>query len=99
MFGFAALAVQQENPRAALRLLAAAQTLGGPRSANLWTATRIEYEHVLALARDQITSTVFQAEQAAGQALSLSKAIDLALHLPLKTEPNFPKKPDDLTPR
>jgi non-specific serine/threonine protein kinase len=80
------------------RLLSAAMR-GGERPANVWTATRMEYERYLELARAKLTEAKFQAEQAAGSALSLEQAIDYAQHLPLQSAREAWKTPDDLTAR
>ncbi|MCJ7661803.1 MAG: helix-turn-helix transcriptional regulator, partial [Anaerolineales bacterium] len=61
----------------------------------------IEYEHYLALARTNLTEAEFQAEQAAGRAMSLEQAVDYALNLPIKPAiaPATKKEPDGLTGR
>jgi len=99
LIGFAAIAIVHDLSGAGVRLLSAAMALGAERPANVWTATRMEYEGYLALARNKLTETKFQAEQAAGHALSLEQAIEYAQHLPLKTARESWKKPDDLTAR
>lgn len=99
LIGFAASAIVHDLPAAAARLLAAAIALGGERPANVWTATRMEYERYLELARAKLTKAEFESEQAAGYALSLAQAIEYAQHLPLKTTRETWKMPDDLTAR
>ena len=99
LIGFAALAVVHDLPAPGARLLSAAIALGGERPANVWTATRLEYERYLALARAKLTEAECQAEQAAGAALSLEQAIEYARHLPLKAARESWKMPDDLTAR
>jgi len=99
LIGFAAMAIVHGLPAAGARLLSAAIALGGEHPANVWTATRMEYEEYLALARAKLTETEFQAEQAAGHALSLEQAIGYAQHLPLKAARESWKMPDDLTAR
>jgi non-specific serine/threonine protein kinase len=99
LIGFAALAIRHDLPTAGARLLSAAIALGGERPANVWTATRMEYERYLELAHAKLTEAKFQAEQAAGSALSLEQAIDYAQHLPLQSARESGKTPDDLTAR
>jgi DNA-binding CsgD family transcriptional regulator len=82
LIGFAALAVIQGLPAAGVRLLAAAATLGGRHAKSSRAATRMEYEHYLALARATLTEGEFMAEQTAGQSLSLEQAIEYAQHVP-----------------
>ena len=83
LIGFAAIAVVRGLPAAGVRLLAAVVAIGAQRAKSSWAATRIEYEHYLALARARLREPEFQAEQAAGQALSLEQAIVYAQNLPL----------------
>jgi non-specific serine/threonine protein kinase len=99
LIGFAAIAVVHNLSAAGVRLLAAAIALGGEHPANVWTATRMEYEGYLALARAKLNEAEFQAEQAVGHALSLEQAIEYAQNLPLKTASESWKTPDDLTER
>jgi DNA-binding CsgD family transcriptional regulator/tetratricopeptide (TPR) repeat protein len=101
LIGFAALVIVRGAPAAGARLLAAAITLGGRHAKSSWAATRLEYEHYLALARAKLTEAEFQAEQAAGQALSLEQAIAYAQKLPLisRATPVSRERPDDLTER
>ncbi|MCJ7556273.1 MAG: tetratricopeptide repeat protein [Gammaproteobacteria bacterium] len=86
LVGFAAVALLRGLPAVGARLLGAAVSIGGQRTAaaSVWQATRIEYEHYLALARTNLTEAEFQAEQAAGRAMSLEQAVDYAQALPLK---------------
>ncbi len=101
LIGFAALAVVRGLPAAGARLLAAAGALGVHHAKSSWAATRREYEHYLALARAQLTEAEFEAEQAAGQALSLEEAIEYAQHLPLisRATPTSSETSDCLTER
>ena len=101
LIGFAALAAICHLPAAGARLLAAAVAIGGQRVATMWAATRMEYEHYLALARASLTETEFQTEQAAGRSLSLEQAVAYAQQLPLKAAaaPATGNKPDNLTVR
>ena len=100
LIGFAALAVVRGIPAAGARLLAVVVAIAGEHVASGWAATRMEYEHYLALARAGLTETEFQAEQAAGRALSLEQAVEYAQSLPLKSA-SIPAidKPDDITIR
>jgi predicted ATPase/DNA-binding CsgD family transcriptional regulator len=84
LIGFAALAVAHGLPAAGARLLAAIIAAGWDPHAREWPATRMEYEQTLNIARTQLTTAVFQAEQAAGTALSLEQAVALARQLPLQ---------------
>jgi predicted ATPase/DNA-binding CsgD family transcriptional regulator len=101
LIGFAALAVVRGLPAAGVRLLAAALAMSAQHAKSSWAATHMEYEHYLALARARLTEAEFQAEQAAGQALSLDQAIEYAQKLPLPSRavPAIEEKTDDLTPR
>jgi non-specific serine/threonine protein kinase len=101
LIGFAALAIVHGAPAAGARLLAAAGTLTGRHAKSSWAATRMEYEHYLALARETLAEAAFQAEQAAGRALTLEQAIAYAQHLPLNPQatPASRETPDQLTAR
>jgi predicted ATPase/DNA-binding CsgD family transcriptional regulator len=101
LIGFAALAIIRGSPAAGTRLLAAAVALGVQNAKSSWTATRMEYEQYLALARARLTDAEFQAEQAAGQALSLEQAIEYAQNPPLisRATPAVRETSDDLTER
>jgi non-specific serine/threonine protein kinase len=61
----------------------------------------MEYERYLALARARLTEAEFQAEQAAGRAMSLEQAIDYAQSLPLEPGASTTRgeKPGNLTER
>jgi DNA-binding NarL/FixJ family response regulator len=101
LIGFAAMAVVCGLPAAGARLLAASIAIGGERVATTWAATRMEYEHTLALVRASLTETEFQTEQAAGRAFTLEQAMDYAQNLPLKAAAAQAtrKKSDGLTMR
>ncbi len=99
LIGFAAMSIVCGLPSAGARLLAAAIAIGGERVATAWAATRMEYEHTLALVRASLTEREFQAEQAAGRALSLEQAMEYAQSLPLKVAQATSKKPNGLTMR
>jgi predicted ATPase/DNA-binding CsgD family transcriptional regulator len=101
LIGFAALAVVCGLPAAGARLLAAADAIGRPRVKSTWAVTRMEYDHYLGLARARLTEAEFQAEQAAGHALSLEQAIASAQTLPLlsRATPASREKSDNLTER
>ncbi|MGH2615480.1 MAG: LuxR C-terminal-related transcriptional regulator [Thermomicrobiales bacterium] len=85
LIGFAALSVTRELFAAGAQLLAAAVAIGGQRAATAWPATRMEYEHNLALVRAGLTEPEFQAAQAAGRTFSLVQAVAYAQRLPLNT--------------
>jgi predicted ATPase/DNA-binding CsgD family transcriptional regulator len=78
LIGLAATAVEGGRPSAGVRLLAAAAEISGLPSASNWKATRMEFERYLGFARDRLTEAEFQAEQAAGKALSLEQAVEYA---------------------
>ena len=101
LIGFAAQAIVREIPAAGARLLGTVVAHAGEHFASGWAATRMEYEHYLALARASLTEAEFQAEQEAGRALSLEQAVEYARDLPLKSAviPAATEKPDDLTVR
>ncbi len=82
LIGYAALAVVRGSPAAGARLLAAAVAIGAQRARPMWAATRREYEQYLAHVRARLTKAEFQAEQTAGQALSLEQAVEYAQNLP-----------------
>ena len=82
--GFAATAVMTGLPGPGARLFAASATLSGQPFPPAWKATRLEVERYHDLARASLTDAEFQAEQAAGRAMSLEQAVDYALNLPLK---------------
>lgn len=101
LIGFAALATVGGLPDAGARLLSAVVTIGGERVATAWAATRMEYEHYLALARVSLTNEEFHAAQTAGHKLSAEQAVEYATQVMLQAmaaqKPD--RKPDDLTPR
>jgi DNA-binding NarL/FixJ family response regulator len=101
LLGFAALALEDQAPRAAARLLAAAETVGGRHVTSEWAATRLAYESLLARARAALAEDVFVQEQATGQETSLEKAVAYALDIADKGEATQTarKKLDALTPR
>jgi predicted ATPase/DNA-binding NarL/FixJ family response regulator len=101
LIGLAATAVVRGLPAAGARLLAAAAAIREQRAASVWPSKRMEVERYLKLARARLTEAEFQAEQAAGRALSFEQAIRYAQNLPLKWEATLTKseKPDDLTER
>ena len=82
LIGFAALAVARGLPGAGARLLAVIGASGWEGRIRPWPATRMAYDQTLALARSQSSAADFQAEQAAGRALSLEQGVAYALHLP-----------------
>ncbi len=100
LIGFASLAVACGLPAAAARLLAAAVVIGGERVATAWAATRMEYEHTLALVRANLTTTEFQVEQVAGRAFSIDEAVFYAQRLPFEESARTARrKPVALTTR
>ena len=100
LIGFAAAAVKIGRTPDGVRLLAAAAAISGQPYASYWQANRMEFARYNDLARASLTETKYQAEQAAGQALSLQQAVAYAQNLPLsESEPAFRRSPDDLTER
>jgi non-specific serine/threonine protein kinase len=99
--GFAATAVMGGLPAVGARLLAAAAVISGQPTASKWVATRMEAEHYLDLARAGLPDGEFQAEQAAGRAMSLEQAVNYAQNLLLQPRipPALEKTPDGLTGR
>ncbi|MDX1663423.1 MAG: LuxR C-terminal-related transcriptional regulator [Candidatus Promineifilaceae bacterium] len=79
LLGFAALALTDQMPAAATRLLAAAEALGGRHVTAEWEATRLEYESCLARAHSSLTKNLFQQEQATGRRMTLDRAVASAL--------------------
>jgi len=84
LIGYAALAIVGDLFAAGARLLAAAVAIGGERVATTWAATKMEYEHYLALAGASLTEAEFEAEQAAGRALSQEQAVAYAQNMALQ---------------
>lgn len=100
LIGFAAVAVVRGSPAVGVRLLAAS-AISGRRVKSSWATTRMEYEQYLALARARLTEAEFQAEQAAGRAMSLDHAINYAQNLLLEPGASATRgeKPGILTQR
>jgi len=101
LIGFASIAILVGMPAAGTRLLAAATAIGKPRGPYVWPVKRMEYEEYLELARARLTEVEFQAEQAAGRAMSLEQAIEYAQNLPLISRATsvIREKLDELTRR
>ncbi|HEX7972867.1 MAG TPA: tetratricopeptide repeat protein [Anaerolineales bacterium] len=102
LVGFASIALGRRQPAAGARLLAAAAAIGGSQWVeSVWPAKRLPYEEYLAQVRAALTEAEFQAEQAAGRAMTLEQAIDDALDSPAPSgaKPKGEGKPDDLTGR
>lgn len=78
LIGFAALALASEHPGSCVRLLSAAEAIGGPGSLSIWAATRLAYERCLSQAKAKLTAAEFQAEQSLGSALRLEEAVAYA---------------------
>jgi DNA-binding CsgD family transcriptional regulator len=101
LIGFAALALANDLPAAAARILSAAVAFGGQHITSEWAATRLEYEFYLERARAGLTQAKFQAELEAGQELTLEQAVAYAQDGALKAMAarESQKKPGTLTPR
>jgi predicted ATPase/transcriptional regulator with XRE-family HTH domain len=80
-YGLQGLAVvaAREQPRRATRLFGAAEALREAGGVAIWPARRKLYDHALALARDALGAAAFEANWAAGRALSRREAIAEAL--------------------
>jgi predicted ATPase/transcriptional regulator with XRE-family HTH domain len=83
-YGLMGLAVvaAREQPRRAARLFGAAEALRETSGVAIWPARRTLYDHALALARDTLGAAAFDAEWAAGGALSRRDALAEALDEP-----------------
>jgi predicted ATPase/DNA-binding CsgD family transcriptional regulator len=78
LIGFAALAVSHGLPEAAARLLAAVEKIGGPQVTITWAATRLEYEHNLALIKDRLTRPEYEEEGVEGRKMAVEEAVNYA---------------------
>jgi predicted ATPase/DNA-binding NarL/FixJ family response regulator len=101
LIGLGAAAVMAGLPAAGARLLAAAAAIRAQRAGSVWPAKRMEVDQYLDMARARLSEAEFQAEQAAGGAMSLEQAMDYALNLPLQvgTVLKIAETPDSLTKR
>ena len=100
--GFAATAIMCGMPAAGVRLLAAAAVINGQAHCICMAGDADGgLNIILALAHIGLTDGEFQAEQAAGRAMSLEQAVNYAQTLLLKprTPPTLEKTPDGLTGR
>jgi predicted ATPase/DNA-binding CsgD family transcriptional regulator len=101
LIGLGAAAVMAGLPAAGARLLAAAAAIRAQRAGSVWPAKRMEVDQYLDMARARLSEAEFQAEQAAGHALSLEQAVDYAQNLSFKPEIAVEVReiPDSLTGR
>jgi predicted ATPase/DNA-binding CsgD family transcriptional regulator len=101
LVGFAATAVMAGLPGPGTRLFAATAAISGQPPPPVWKVTGLEVARYQDLARASLTESEFQAQQAAGRAMTLEKAVDYALNLPLKLgiAPKTGKTPGGLTRR
>ena len=83
LLGFAALAAATGSTADSARLFGAAVASSGWNSAIFWPAKKIEYDYYVGLIHTKMSDAEFEAEQAKGRALSIERAIDYALNLPL----------------
>lgn len=101
LIGFAALAISGDRAADGARLLGAAEAIGGEKLTAAWPATKMEYEHYLALAGSQLSEPAFQSALAAGRILSIEEAVidaqDVARSA--KSTRALSKQLDELTPR
>jgi predicted ATPase/DNA-binding CsgD family transcriptional regulator len=101
LIGYAALALNRDQPAAAARLLAAVAAIGGQQVTTAWAATRLAYERCLEGARAALDEAAFQAEQAKGRTRSLEQAVKYAQDMAHKgaAAQAAQRKLDALTPR
>jgi len=101
LVGFAVTAVMARLPGSGARLFAATAAISGQPSPPAWKATHLEFERYYELARHNLMESEFQAEQAAGGAMSLEQAVNYALNLPIKlgTALKIGETPGNLTRR
>jgi non-specific serine/threonine protein kinase len=103
LVGFAAVALSRGLPAEGARLLGAAEAIGGQRTAaaSVWLVTRMEYEHILELARASLPEPELLAAQAAGRDMPLEQALTYAQNLRLESEvaPTSGETADSLTGR
>jgi predicted ATPase/DNA-binding CsgD family transcriptional regulator len=101
LIGLGAAAVVAGLPAAGARLLAAAAAIRVQRVGSVWPAKRMGPDQYLDMARARLSEAEYQAEQAAGRALSLAQAVDYAQNLSFKPEiaPEVRETPDNLTGR
>ncbi len=92
LIGLGAVALAAGLPAEGTHLLAAALLLRGPRPVFVWPVRPLEAEAYLEQARQRLGEPAFQHALAAGQALSLEQAIQLARRLPLQAaiQPHLP---------
>ena len=97
VLGFAALAAATGLAGGSVRLYAAAMANDAGKSATRWPPEKLEYEYYFGQARANLSKAEFATEQAAGQALSIERAIEYALNpsLPVST----PVAQDSTTPQ
>jgi DNA-binding CsgD family transcriptional regulator len=84
LIGYAALAVNRNQPAVAARLLAAVASIGGKQATTAWPAIRLAYENCLERARAALGEAKFQTEQAKGHILSLEQAVKYAQDMAYK---------------
>jgi DNA-binding NarL/FixJ family response regulator len=101
LIGLGAAAVMAGLPAAGARLLNVATAIRDQRAGSVWPAKRMEANQYLEMARARLSEAEFQAEQAAGRAMSLEQAVNYAQNLPLKPAitPASEETPDGLTGR
>jgi ATP/maltotriose-dependent transcriptional regulator MalT len=101
LIGLGSTAVVGDMPAAGARLLSAGAAIREQRRGTVWPVKPLETEPYLELARARLGETEFQAEAAAGRAMSLEQAIQYAQNLPFKPEatPARNQRMDELTGR
>ncbi|MEJ2735184.1 MAG: LuxR C-terminal-related transcriptional regulator [Anaerolineae bacterium] len=98
LLGLGALASVQDQPKRAVRLLAAAVTQGGRGMLYSTPAQHKAYEQYLATAQAALPAAAFALAQQTGQGLTMEQAIELALDVSATVTPPQ-SEPGGLTPR
>jgi DNA-binding CsgD family transcriptional regulator len=101
LIGFAALAIKLGDAATGVRLLTSTLAIRGQPVTAMWAATRMDYEHYLAQAVEQLSEVEFETERTIGRALSLEQALSYAEKIAKKTASSRIKSDglDDLTKR
>jgi len=79
LLGLAGVAAVRDAPERAARLFGAADTVIDALGAKLWPADRLDYEHHLSIAQQQLGDAEFEAARREGRALRLNQAVAYAL--------------------
>jgi predicted ATPase/class 3 adenylate cyclase len=79
LLGWAALAIAQDQPERASRLLGAVDHLLQDSGATLWPTDQIEYERTSTVTRAQLGEEAFERGRQEGERMSMEQAIEYAL--------------------